>query len=170
MVKFGLPSLAAVFLLSGAMAQTLAPSPTESVDCEPHGDHWHCAGLRTTAESAATPSVSTTATATPSGHDHDDHDDDDDDHDHESGTASLAPSPTESVGCHPHGDHWHCDGPRVTSTVVGGNSTITSAGNGASSTRVSSTTTVVSTAGAAAFGLNKFVAVGGALAAIGLAY
>jgi hypothetical protein len=23
-----------------ALAQELAPSPTESIGCEPHGDHW----------------------------------------------------------------------------------------------------------------------------------
>ncbi|KAK3329211.1 hypothetical protein B0H66DRAFT_540441 [Apodospora peruviana] len=31
---------------------------------------------------------------------------------------SLAPSPTESVGCEAHGDHWHCDAPRITSSGV----------------------------------------------------
>lgn len=25
---------------SVALAQTLEPSPTESIGCEPHGDHW----------------------------------------------------------------------------------------------------------------------------------
>ncbi|KAF5010752.1 hypothetical protein FDECE_3107 [Fusarium decemcellulare] len=79
--------------------ESLAPSPTESVGCEPHGDHWHCEGPATGADAAATTSA-------------DDHDHDDEDHDHESGaTESLAPSPTESVGCEPHGDHWHCEGP-----------------------------------------------------------
>ncbi|KAL2222650.1 hypothetical protein M432DRAFT_12791 [Thermoascus aurantiacus ATCC 26904] len=66
------------------------PSPTESVGCEPHGDHWHCAGPAPT----ITPDVTTVVTP-------------------------LVPSPTESVGCEPHGDHWHCDGPRVTSTDDG---------------------------------------------------
>lgn len=27
-------------LLSGVLAQDPGPSPTESVGCEPHGDHW----------------------------------------------------------------------------------------------------------------------------------
>ena len=27
---------------------------------------------------------------------------------------TLPPSPVESVGCEPHGDHWHCDGPAST--------------------------------------------------------
>ncbi|KAK0119409.1 hypothetical protein ONS95_010861 [Cadophora gregata] len=35
-----------------------------------------------------------------------------------SGSVTLAPSPTESVGCEPHGDHWHCDGPAVTSSPL----------------------------------------------------
>lgn len=26
-------------------------------------------------------------------------------------TEEAGPSPTESTGCHPHGDHWHCAGP-----------------------------------------------------------
>ncbi|KAF2436935.1 zincin [Tothia fuscella] len=29
--------------------------------------------------------------------------------------AGLAPSPTASIGCSPHGDHWHCEGPAPTS-------------------------------------------------------
>lgn len=29
--------------------------------------------------------------------------------------ATLMASPTESTGCEPHGDHWHCDGPAETS-------------------------------------------------------
>lgn len=29
------------------------------------------------------------------------------------------PSPTESVGCEPHGDHWHCDGPAETGSAGG---------------------------------------------------
>ena len=40
-----------------------------------------------------------------------------DEYEEATGTPAI-PSPTESVGCHPHGDHWHCDGPRVTSTVA----------------------------------------------------
>jgi hypothetical protein len=41
-------------------------------------------------------------------------------------TAKAGPSPTESVGCVAHGDHWHCDGPASTSAAesgVAGNST-----------------------------------------------
>lgn len=81
----------------------MAPSPTESVGCEPHGDHWHCEGARTDVAAATT----------------------DADHSHSAGaTESLAPSPTESVGCEPHGDHWHCDGPATAATS--GSATTTS--------------------------------------------
>ncbi|EAQ91381.1 predicted protein [Chaetomium globosum CBS 148.51] len=98
-----------------ALAQELAPSPTESIGCEPHGDHWHCEGPRppaTTSEPTTTippPVITTTSAAT----------DDDDEHTDEAGTASLAPSPTESIGCEPHGDHWHCEGPRPPATETG---------------------------------------------------
>ncbi|EEU40565.1 uncharacterized protein NECHADRAFT_90611 [Fusarium vanettenii 77-13-4] len=86
-------------------AETLAPSPTESVGCEPHGDHWHCEAARTTLATAKAPATT----------DEEDHDD----HDHEAGESeALAPSPTESVGCEPHGDHWHCEGPRTGTDVA----------------------------------------------------
>ncbi|RSL67935.1 hypothetical protein CEP54_003018 [Fusarium duplospermum] len=79
-------------------AETLAPSPTESIGCEPHGDHWHCEAARTTLATAKAPATT----------DEEDHDD------HEAGESeSLAPSPTESVGCEPHGDHWHCEAART---------------------------------------------------------
>ena len=61
------------------------PSPTESVGCEPHGDHWHCEGP---AETSTEDEEEASTTETP-----------------------TEPSPTESVGCEPHGDHWHCEGP-----------------------------------------------------------
>ncbi|CAG9988571.1 unnamed protein product [Clonostachys byssicola] len=85
------------------------PSPTNSVGCEPHGDHWHCEGpaTQTGAVTSATGSASVTASHN---HDHDD--------DHSSGTASLKPSPTNSVGCEPHGDHWHCTGPATGAASV----------------------------------------------------
>lgn len=31
-----------------------------------------------------------------------------------SAVEDIGPSPTESVGCEPHGDHWHCEGPAET--------------------------------------------------------
>lgn len=33
------------------------------------------------------------------------------------------PSPTESSGCEPHGDHWHCDGPAETGSASASAST-----------------------------------------------
>lgn len=70
-------AVALLGLFPAVFAETLAPSPTESTGCEPHGDHWHCEAARTA-----------------------------EDHSHASGaTESLAPSPTESTGCEPHGDH-----------------------------------------------------------------
>ncbi|EGX45253.1 hypothetical protein AOL_s00173g354 [Orbilia oligospora ATCC 24927] len=92
-----------------------APSPTESSGCEPHGDHWHCTGPRVDRAITTAPPTSTpVATVTTDDHDHHT-DDDDDDHDH---TGTLAPSPTESVGCEAHGDHWHCEGPVAVTTTA----------------------------------------------------
>lgn len=89
-------------LATAGAAKSLVPSPTESIGCEPHGDHWHCDGPAPTAApiSASGSAATAAAPATASEHDHEH------DHDHESGTGSLKPSPTESAGCHPHGDHW----------------------------------------------------------------
>lgn len=54
----------------------------------------HCDGPAVT--TSAEPEITTSAAVTTS--EHDDHD-----HDHTEGPGS---SPTESVGCEPHGDHW----------------------------------------------------------------
>ncbi|KAI1497843.1 hypothetical protein F5X99DRAFT_395667 [Biscogniauxia marginata] len=89
-------TLIALLASSPALAQSLPPSPTASVGCEPHGDHWHCDGPATIT------SVSTMASGT---------------HDHTEGSEVLPPSPTESVGCEPHGDHWHCNGPASTNSL-----------------------------------------------------
>lgn len=79
-------------------SESLAPSPTESTGCEPHGDHWHCDAAKTGAEAKAT---------------------DDHDHSHASGaTESLSPSPTESVGCEPHGDHCKLLSPLSSRTLL----------------------------------------------------
>ncbi|KAI9896474.1 hypothetical protein N3K66_008646 [Trichothecium roseum] len=86
-------------------------APTESYGCEPHGDHFHCEGH--VSELSTTVSVPE-ATATNDDHDHDH--DEDHDHDHSDGTETPGPSPTNSIGCEPHGDHWHCDGVRETTT------------------------------------------------------
>jgi hypothetical protein len=95
-------SLYILSLSTVAFAQSLAPSPTESVGCEAHEDHWHCDGPVSTTQTGtitATSLITTTTAATSTSSE-------EEDHDHESGTGSLAPSPTESVGCEPHGDHW----------------------------------------------------------------
>lgn len=89
-------------LVALAAAQEAGPSPTESVGCEPHGDHWHCEGPRPTDVAASTSEVAVTTTVaatTEAEHDHED------DHDHEE-TVTPGPSPTDSIGCEPHGDHW----------------------------------------------------------------
>ncbi|KAF2183783.1 hypothetical protein K469DRAFT_710151 [Zopfia rhizophila CBS 207.26] len=81
---------AALFLASALptiLAQSLPPSLTESVGCEPHGDHWHCPS------GVPEPTTPPAVTASES------HDHDDDDH-----TIPL----TASGACEPHGDHWHC--------------------------------------------------------------
>lgn len=75
----------------------MAPSPTESIGCEPHGDHWHCEGPRTT-PAVVVVTTSAAVAVTTSAHAHEDHTD-------SPGTGSMAPSPTASVGCEPHGDH-----------------------------------------------------------------
>ncbi|KAF3809705.1 hypothetical protein GCG54_00005246 [Colletotrichum gloeosporioides] len=89
------------FAMAQSSSYTLAPSPTESYGCEIHVDHYHCEGARSTtgAAGAATTLTSAVAATTTATEDHDH------DHDHASGTGSLAPSPTESVGCVPHSDH-----------------------------------------------------------------
>ncbi|RYP63292.1 hypothetical protein DL771_009363 [Monosporascus sp. 5C6A] len=127
--------------------ESLAPSPTESVGCEPHGDHWHCEG-----PASATTDATAASTASDPG---------DEDHDDAEGTGSLAPSPTESVGCEPHGDHWHCDGPAETAVE-----TATESGEPSASQTGDA---VVDTAAAGELVLNKAVLAGGLLAAVRLA-
>ncbi|KAF3935821.1 hypothetical protein ABW19_dt0206500 [Dactylella cylindrospora] len=108
---------------------SLAPSPTESIGCEVHGDHWHCDGPRTAGDSVITSAPSASATGnsvsvslTISTEDHTDHHHTDEEehetHTDEEGTGTLGPSPTESIGCEAHGDHWHCDGPVEASTTL----------------------------------------------------
>ncbi|KAK4097163.1 hypothetical protein N658DRAFT_311873 [Parathielavia hyrcaniae] len=151
-------------LVSASLAQVdPGPSPTESFGCVPHDDHWHCEGARetsappaaaTTLPATSEPAVTTT-TVTSSAHDDDDDDDDEEEEhtDHTAGTASLAPSPTESYGCEPHGDHWHCEG-AVTALSTGSVTvTVTSSGADAITTTETSTSTSATasptTAGAA---------------------
>lgn len=129
--------------------ESLPPSPTASLGCEPHGDHWHCDGPAATGSSSSLITVtSASATATVTSHTD------------EAGTESLAPSPTESVGCEPHGDHWHCDGPAGTSS---------SAATGTSTAAAEETSSVATGAAAGDFGLNRAALSGGVLVAIGIA-
>ncbi|ETS74019.1 hypothetical protein PFICI_13885 [Pestalotiopsis fici W106-1] len=146
-------SLYILSLSTVVFAQSLAPSPTESVGCEAHEDHWHCDGpvSTTQAESSITTTFATTTTATSTSSE--------EDHDHESGTGSLAPSPTESVGCEPHGDHWHCDGPAST----------TAASNATSSSTASTTSSTTATTTPATAGASR-VALGGAFLFAGLVF
>ncbi|KAL4972478.1 hypothetical protein BDW66DRAFT_154692 [Aspergillus desertorum] len=134
--------LAFLALTACAAAQELetpGPSPTESVGCEPHGDHWHCDAPATSTDAL---SESTSETLPPSPTEsigceaHDDHwhcdapatttgsDASSTSTDIEitkSDSATLPPSPTESVGCEPHEDHWHCDGPAETGSTSSDN-------------------------------------------------
>ena len=130
--------------------ESLPPSPTASLGCEPHGDHWHCDGPAATGSSSSLITVtSASATATVTSHTD------------EAGTESLAPSPTESVGCEPHGDHWHCDGPAETSSSGSATETSTAAAE--------ETSSVATGAAAGDFSLNRAALAGGVLAAIGSA-
>lgn len=141
---------------------SLAPSPTESVGCEPHGDHWHCDGP---ASATAVP----TATSDDHDHDHDhDHDDDHDDH----GTATpTVPSPTASVGCKPHNDHWHCDGPRETgSPSASVNEAFASTLVSTTSSTTASATGAQQSGGAGSLGVELTGAVGLALAVAAAAF
>lgn len=66
----------------------------------------------------------------------------DDDHTDAPGTATQAgPSPTESVGCEPHGDHWHCEGPKETAGPVESATSTTSTSVNQQSTLVTATPT-----------------------------
>ncbi|OQE06711.1 hypothetical protein PENVUL_c017G05638 [Penicillium vulpinum] len=80
--------------VSGVLAQDPGPSPTASMGCEPHGDHWHCDGPASSAVFSVTSTANEIEVGATTIH-----------------TSPTLPSPTESVGCEPHGDHWHCDGP-----------------------------------------------------------
>ncbi|KAK4166329.1 hypothetical protein QBC43DRAFT_332558 [Cladorrhinum sp. PSN259] len=151
-------------VLTTALGQTLGPSPTESVGCVPHGDHWDCEGARVTADvTTATGPALTTAPTTTAHHDDDDHDHSDDEHDDPTGTGSIKPSPTESYGCEAHGDHWHCEGHVTVSPTGSGLTTLTTTTSTSSlAAGAASTTTSTSTAGAphaTGLGIAGFMAV-----------
>ncbi|KAJ5159110.1 uncharacterized protein N7500_008761 [Penicillium coprophilum] len=126
---------------SGVWAQDPGPSPTASVGCEPHGDHWHCDGPASTAVSVTSTTsevvVSTSTQVTP-----------------------TMPSPTESVGCEPHNDHWHCDGPAETASA--------SASASGSASASASTSSGDEEGGAGAVGVHVFLLVGLSLVAAGM--
>lgn len=95
------------------------PSPTASVGCVPHGDHWDCEGPAPASAASSSGSdsgilvtaTSTTTTAAVSEPTHD-----------ESAPVTGSnldpgPSPTASIGCVPHGDHWDCEGPAPASAI-----------------------------------------------------
>ncbi|KAI2467493.1 hypothetical protein F4781DRAFT_309900 [Annulohypoxylon bovei var. microspora] len=111
--------LTAMLAAASVAAQTLPPSPTASVGCHAHEDHWHCDGVASSTvsvivsstenpESSQTLALSSTGSLVSSSSISEEHNE---------GTGSLAPSPTESVGCEPHGDHWHCDGAVIASST-----------------------------------------------------
>ncbi|KAL2192625.1 hypothetical protein P885DRAFT_64740 [Corynascus similis CBS 632.67] len=165
---------ALVALVSTALgqAETLAPSPTESYGCEPHGDHWHCEGPRTTQTSVITTTGTALTTSTAvhdDDHDHD-HEDDHEDHDEHTdaaGTGSLKPSPTESYGCEAHGDHWHCEGPITASDTDSSSTSVTTTTNPAvTGTENAAATSTTSTGGACRFELAGLGFAGVAAAAV----
>ncbi|EEQ91187.2 uncharacterized protein BDCG_06307 [Blastomyces dermatitidis ER-3] len=130
-MKFVTVALVAISLLSTpasfVLGQDPGPSPTESVGCTPHGDHWHCAGPR-----LPTGATKDTATRT---------------------AADPGPSPTESVGCKPHGDHWHCAGPRLsTNAVTTGSAAPTTADPGRATATATATATAAGTGEAGGIG------------------
>ncbi|RJE27559.1 hypothetical protein PHISCL_00145 [Aspergillus sclerotialis] len=112
-------------LASSVLAQDPGPSPTASVGCEPHGDHWHCDGPAGSSSATSTLPTAPSPTESVGCEPHGDHWHCDgpasadaevtstasDSHDYDGSTTPTMPSPTASVGCEPHGDHWHCDGP-----------------------------------------------------------
>lgn len=85
-------------------------------------------------------------------------------------TATLKPSPTESFGCEPHGDHWHCDGSVTAATTLTGSgftSIITPAPTTAAGTAAAADAT--STAGAGRSQVTGLAVAGLAAAAVALA-
>lgn len=119
--------------------------------------HRHCDG----------PVAVATATAAETAHDHERA------HEHGSVITPAVPSPTESAGCEPRGDHWHCDGPAtavaaVTSpAMTGGVAQLK--GSNASNVSTSPTSSIVAFEGAADnLHLFSAVKIAGILGAVGL--
>ncbi|KFY23802.1 hypothetical protein V493_05618 [Pseudogymnoascus sp. VKM F-4281 (FW-2241)] len=163
-------SISLVLAVAFSLVAAQGPEPTESYGCEPHGDHWHCEGAvtATPAPTAVTEAPTTTSgvrvitTSAADDHEGHDHEEEDEEHtDHPASTgASMEPSPTESAGCEPHGDHWHCEGPASTTggavVTSAPDSTLTTApvvGNSTSTGASSSTFSAAANARNAGLGL-----------------
>ncbi|ERF76813.1 hypothetical protein EPUS_07993 [Endocarpon pusillum Z07020] len=103
----------AVYLSSAALVvaqsqtEDPGPSPAASIGCVPHNDHWDCEGPRVTS------SMITTTSAIPAASEST--------HDENAPVTGSnldpGPSPTASIGCVPHGDHWDCEGPAPVSAA-----------------------------------------------------
>ncbi|RII24703.1 hypothetical protein CUC08_Gglean011715 [Alternaria sp. MG1] len=181
-------SVIALLAAATAIVAQDTVSVTAGGDCEPHGDHWHCAdgvpepttpptpeqlashsaeeaAEDTAASTPASTIASTTLTVVTSGSalvtasaSHSH--DDEDDHDHEA-TAST---------CEPHGDHWHCPAGVAEPTTapaetVSGTATVTASGDAAESAAGTSSALPEQTSNAAvALGAGKVAAVLGAAA------
>ncbi|KAL2291482.1 hypothetical protein FJTKL_12874 [Diaporthe vaccinii] len=131
-----------------AMAQSLAPSPTESVGCEPHGDHARHCDILATAVSTSSDVVATTTA----------HEDSE-----ASSNATLPPSPTGRGECSGHVYHWHCDIPATaTASVSTETAAATTAAASGADDSTSSAITVL--AGAARAGLGAAAVAAGLLA------
>ncbi|CAI0654230.1 unnamed protein product [Colletotrichum noveboracense] len=52
----------------------------------------------------------------------------------QSSSATLPPAPTESYGCEPHGQHWHCEGAVATTGAAGAATTLSTATTTATAT------------------------------------
>ena len=96
-------------MTAAAEAENAGPSPTVSVGCEPHGNHYDCDGPRVTDAAGAT---------TPVSEDEHEREEGESEHNPEDSAGAAGPSPTESIGCEPHGDHYHCEAPRPTSAAI----------------------------------------------------
>jgi hypothetical protein len=90
MLQFLPFSSSPMLLISRSPRVTAAPAATSTPAHDDHHDEH-------------TTTVSNSAAAEHSAHD-----------DH----GNLSPSPTESVGCVAHGNHWDCDGPASTGSII----------------------------------------------------
>ena len=95
----------------------------------------------------------TTSTIT---HHEDGHGDEEEEHTDAADTGTIGPSPTDSVGCEPHGDHWDCEGPATpTGTGTAAPSFVTTTSRPAGPAPTTSATQPVATAGAARYEVTR---------------